>query len=88
MQMASAMRPPSAGIEDYLKALNKKPEGQSAAPAAPAPSMQQLIGGEMQKLQQLQMQRQQAQQQLQMIESQILKVQGGVEVLKRMAGIP
>ncbi len=78
------MRPPSAGIEDYLKALNKKPE-EKKVPVVP--QMQQLIQAEMQKLQQMQMQKNQLQQQIQGIDFQMMKTQGGLEVLKRMAGM-
>ena len=81
----SAMRPPSAGIEEYLKALNKKPEGQ-APPSVPP--LHQALQSEMQRVQQLQMQKAQLQQQLQMIDSQLLKAQGGIEVLRRMGGLP
>lgn len=84
------MKPPPSGIEDYLKALTSKSEKaavpQQAQQQQQTVNMTSILQAENAKMQQLQMQKQQLQAQLGQIDQQILKVQGGMEMLKRMAG--
>ena len=92
----SLMRPPPSGIEEYLKALTSKSadtRGQASQAQHQQPQQQQqtvnmtsILQAETNKMQQLQMQKQQLQAQLGQIDQQLLKVQGGLEILKRMAG--
>jgi peptidoglycan hydrolase CwlO-like protein len=89
LQMTSMMKPPPSGIEEYLKALTSKSDKQAGASTLPPPqtvNMSSILQAENAKMQQLQMQKQQLQAQLGQIDQQILKVQGGMEMLKRMAG--
>jgi len=100
-QMAAAspslMRPPPSGIEEYLKALtSKSADSKVQLQSQNQPQLQQqqqtvnmtsILQAETNKMQQLQMQKQQLQAQLGQIDQQLLKVQGGLEILKRMAGV-
>jgi len=73
------MKAPPPSIESYMQAMMKGP-----TPAAPPPAAAAAAHNEVNKLRQLQAKRAELAQQLQAIDSQILKVQGALEVLQSL----
>ena len=87
MQM---MKPPALGLDEYMKALMGGGGGPAtsppAAPAAPQqPSQQhmQVMQQETMRLQQMMQKKQELATQMNIIDQQILKQQGALEMLKR-----
>lgn len=77
------MRPPTAGLEDYMKTLMA---GRGAAP--PTPQGQSLGAQTIAELNKAMSVRAQLQAQLQSTDAQILKLQGALDVLRRLGQAP
>lgn len=78
------MRPPPPSLASYMEAISKKPE---ESPSQPSQAVQGMIQSEMQKYKMLQEKRAALQHELTMIEQNLLKVQGSLEVFQALGFI-
>ena len=86
-----SMRPPPPSLASYMEAISKKPEDPKPSgglgPQQPNQAVQTMIQSEMQKYKMLQEKRAALQHELTMIEQNLLKVQGSLEVFQALGFI-
>jgi hypothetical protein len=78
------MKAPPPSLESYMQAMLKGGGAGGAAPLASNPAASMAAQTELNKLRQLQAKRTELTQQLQAVDSQIMKVQGALEVLQSL----
>ena len=78
------MKAPPPSLESYMQAMLKSGGAGGVAPLASNPAASMAAQTELNKLRQLQAKRTELTQQLQAVDSQIMKVQGALEVLQSL----